>query len=77
MSDVYILTDASDEELGNDIVQKMNVCKYCSKDDLSEEEDLHYSDEYKDSANEATEETSDNDSEERDSIVSQPLQKEI
>jgi len=41
--DVYILTEASEDE-GNveASVQKMNVCNYCSDDDISKE--LHYSD---------------------------------
>lgn len=59
VSDVYILTDASEEE-NNEIVQKMNICKYCSEDEsFEEEEELHYSDEYEDSERKVTEETKD------------------
>eukprot|EP00253_Pinus_taeda_P025971 PITA_25971 len=51
VSYVYILTNALEEE-NDEIVQKMNICKYCSDDDSFEEEEMHYSDEYEDSETE-------------------------
>lgn len=58
VSNVYILTEASEDE-GNveASVQKMNVCNYCSDDDISEE--LHYSEQLDESETEETEDATD------------------
>lgn len=68
ISDVYILTEVSDDEDNN--VQKMNICQSCTDSDFSSEQ--HYSDEeiYSDiELTSETEEDSKDDSESAKSVI--------